>query len=198
MKRSGYPTYYRKRFQHHLFWMIITLLVTSGIAGILAYSAIYMEGNILLASGAIALFLLFVCWFCYETITPIKMALYFEEPVPGPWVWSEVLARHCVYLDPIVAKTGAYPLSFFGFNDDFRNESLVWHAPEKGLETVSKLLQKLRNEPDLVDETETIIADLEKLEIRLRKACENTTQFCFIFHGDGINGMEIEQRRGYF
>lgn len=125
-----------------------------------------------------------------------ELALYFEEKVPGRSVFlvEDFLARNCTYLDEMVADTEITPLSAFGFADDFQNETVVWHSPEKGLKTVSELLQRLRKNSKVIEEADAAISDLEKMESRLEDACKSKIRFCFIFHYDAINGMEVDSK----
>jgi hypothetical protein len=127
------------------------------------------------------------------------VALYFEKKVPGKSVWSPVLARNCGYLDEICAQLGSAGFSSFGFADDFpKGEQVTWHPPSGGLRVVSLLLAHLREHPNLLEESAEVILDLERMEFRLLEAEQADSSFCFILHDSGINGMEVEQRRGFF
>ena len=197
-KQNGYPADYLRRSRRRLLGYAQVLLIAGGIACFFAYRAIYQNGEIQFAGIAGAVFL-FLLWVGYDIIVSrVRIALYFEEKVSGSSVWSEVLARNCTYLDTAAADAGLIPLSSFGFADDFQNETVVWHDPEQGLKTVLGLVQKLRSNPKIVDDANCAISDLTEIEGRLREACKSKTGFCFIFHYDSINGMEVEQRKGHF
>lgn len=145
--------------------------------------------------------LIFVGWVAYLSHQErVKMALYFEDRVPGQMHWSGALARHCVELDKIALEAGVMPLSTFGFADDWPHQKQVvtYHRPELGLETISKLREKLSDHPISGSDVDTLQEDLSKMEERLQQAHQNGTRFCFILHGDATNGMECEQRKGFF
>ena len=195
-KRSGYPTEYLQRTRNDARNTIIVVAIAGVIAALLIYWAIYHEVPLLLASRAGAIWL-FIAWigYCSAAAKPL-LALYFEDEVPGDWVWSKALARNCTNLDALATESST--LSSFGFADDMAGETVVWHYPQRGLETVEQLLQTLRDQPDALKETNAIIVDLEKMRQRLQQACESDTRFCLIMHYDVVNSMEIEQRKGHF
>lgn len=60
------------------------------------------------------------------------------------------------------------------------------------------ILEKLVEKPELLEESQALVADLENWEFRLNEALERESHFCVIFHGAGWNGMEMEQRKGHF
>ena len=113
-------------------------------------------------------------------------------------VWSEAVARNCVTLDEICIELGVPTLSSFGFTDDWSGKTMVWHDPQKGLETIEILAKRLRENSGLVAQSPEILADLQRMSARLQVARATRVRFCLILHGDGWNGMEIEQRCGYF
>lgn len=174
------------------------IFIAGLVACFFAYWAIYLNGDIAFAASVGAVFL-FLLWVGYGIIVSrVRIALYFENKVTGEAIWSEPLARNCAYLDAIASDAGLTPLSAFGFADEYLGEDVVWHDPEQGLKTVSGLRQKLQSNPQILDDSSVVIPDLAAVETRLREACKSATRFCFIFHYDAINGMEVEQRKGYF
>lgn len=113
------------------------------------------------------------------------------------------IARNCRTLDIMAAKLNLRELSDFGFNDDFRGERPTWHPPEAGLSTTTGLLQELRRKgggrENLLDSSEEVIADLEKIAAALCKAREKKVPFCFILRTThSTNKQEHEQRLGFF
>jgi len=196
--QGGYPPEYLRHWRARWRGAALVILLSAVIAAWFGYRAIFGNGEIQFAGVAVAA-LFFLLWAQYASLTSrVRIALYFEAKVPGDAVWSEVLARHCTHLDKLAEATGHMPLSAFGFADDFHGENVVWHDPGQGMDTVSVLIQQLRDDQQRIEEASAALADLEKMRDRLRTACGGGTRFCFIFHLDGINGMEIEQRSGCF
>ncbi len=197
-KDSGYPPEYLRGRRRFVVGFLLTLLVVGAVATFLSYNAIYSDAPLELASGTSGIFL-FLLWMFYASVkSPTYLAIYFEEEVTGDALWSAVLARNCLYLDERCVQSKVAKFSSFGFTDDWSGKNMIWHAPEMGLQTVTTLLNQLSLNPDILDESASIIADLQKMTERLQAARKDRTRFCFILHGDGINAMEIEQRCGYF
>ena len=195
-QKSGYPIEHLENKRQVLKNGARLLALVGALTALFFFGALYDEGLLGFAalSGACGIFLL---WSYFVTaIARVRVALYFEAEVPGDWVWSEFLARNCVYLDELATESSR--LSSFGFADDMAGETVVWHTPERGLETVEQLLQKLRDRPEIMSESAAIIVDLEKMRARLQQACETGTHFCLIFHYDVVSSPEIEQRQGSF
>ena len=194
--KNGYPPEHLNDKRQGLKTLAQLLAFVSAITALFAVGGLYDIGLLALAalSSAVGICLL---WSGFVTaLAKPLLALYFEEKVPGDWVWSKVLARNCVYLDELATESSR--LSSFGFADDLAGETVVWHTPERGLETIEQLLQLLRANPARLRENSAIIADLEKMQIRLQQACKTGTRFCLILHYDVINSMEIDQRKGSF
>lgn len=208
-KASSYPPYYLQRARRKWRGYALTVALAGTATAFFAYRAIFGSGVMEFALGSSAGFL-FLLWVGYTMgVSRVRLALYLEDQVPGAPIWSEVLARHCVALDKIALGAGLTPLSDFGFGDDLNNEMIVWHAPEHGLQAISGLVQELESrcfsadslpaeEAMVIAEADAIIADLESVRDRLLDACKSQTRFCFIFHEDAINGIEIEMRKGHF
>ena len=196
-KNSGYPCAYWKSLRRFLVGFGLFAFVIFALASFFAYNAIYSDAPLAIAAGlgGISLFLLFV--FVSAIRSKPKLALYFEAKVPGDWLWSAPLARNCVFLDELCDSVGVAALSSFGFGDDWSGKKMIWHAPEKGLQTVSALIHQLRARPEW-EEVGAITTDLEKMNCRLQTAENRGVRFCFILHEDGINAMEVEQRCGKF
>lgn len=196
---SGYPARYREDLRRGRADSARVLVLLGGVALGLACLSLHADGVAVLAaiSGAVFLYALFVV--VASALSEVAIVLYFEREVPGEWFTdSDALARNCGTLDAIAGAAGVSALSTFGFADDLSGETLTWHAPEQGLLTLSRLSEKIRESPDLVREAKTILADLEKMNARLREARNQGTRFCLVLHGHAVNGQEIEMRKGRF
>ncbi len=195
-KRSGYPLEHLNDKRESLKTLAQLFAFVGAITTLFYIGGLYDIGFMALAalSGAVGICLLWS--FVVTAFAKPLLALYFENEVSGDWVWSKVLARRCTDLDALASETSR--LSSFGFADDMNGETVIWHTPERGIETVEQLLQKLRNEPQLLQESAVIIADLENMRARLHKACETGTRFSLIFHYAVVSGAEIDQRKGHF
>ncbi len=197
-QNSGYPAAYWKSLRRFLIRYLLFVAVTLALFCGCAYAAIYKNGDIAVAAGlgGFSLYLLLVLYFSIKSKP--KLALYFEAKVPGSWVWSAPLARNCVFLDELCNSLGVTVLSSFGFTDDWSGKTMIWHAPEQGLETVTALIRQLRHDATVLTEGDVVLADLQKLNNRLREAEKQGVRFCFILHEGGMNAMEMERRCGHF
>jgi len=124
---------------------------------------------------------------------------YFRQPLGGIDTFTRgyAVAKSCQELDEIAVVSGITPLSAFGFNDDLNREELVWHAPERGLETIRVLLSRLRaSSPGRPDE-EQLIEELNAMAEALNKAAELAVPFClFLRVVTGTCAQEWEVRQG--
>ena len=197
-KMSGYPLEHLRDRRRFILGFLLFLSICGSVATFFAYNAVYSNAPLMLASNTTGIFLLLL-WIFYASVkSPSYLAIYFEKKVVGDAIWSKALLRNCLYLDELCIQSKVLTLSSFGFTDDWSGKNMIWHPPEKGLQTVTTLLHQLHNAPDIMGESSAIIADLQKMEERLRETQQNQTRFCFIIHGDGWNSMEMEQRCGYF
>ncbi|RYG67113.1 hypothetical protein EON80_14225 [bacterium] len=194
----GYP-FGEVAARRRLAWKFVIFEVIFAAAAIgLLCRAINDGGNLVLASLTIGAFV-FSLWLASASLNaPLQLALYFENRVDGNIVWSEPIARNLVYLDARAKADSEKPLSLFGFRDDLAGQEIIWHEASLGLETVTALTKKLRDNANLDQETALIIADLAQLQERLQTAVEDGTRFCFILKTPGMSGMEADQRKGHF
>ena len=196
---SGYPPAHREDFGRWLIGSARVLAVLGAITLGLAYLSLRVDGVAALAAISGALFLFGLITSVCGALSEVAVLLYFEREVPGDWFTdSDALARNCVRLDAIAGAAGVSALSTFVFADDLSGETLAWHAPEQGLLTLARLSEKIRENPDLVREATTILADLAKMEARLREARRQGIRFCLLLHGHVVSGQEIEMRKGRF
>jgi len=195
----GYPPHYRESVRRWWIGGARVLAVLGALTSALVYFAVCGSVPVRLAAVAGGIFLYAALVVIAEGLSPVSVVLYFEREVPGGWYTdSKAIARNCVTLDEIAARAGVSTLSAFGFADDMAGKPLAWHAPEMGLLTVSRLSEKLSENPGLAPEAKTLLADLEKMRARLWEAREQGTRFCLLLHGNAINSMEVEQRKGQF
>lgn len=195
----GYPLRYRESVRRWWIGGARVVAVLGAAASALVYLAVCGSMPVRLAAVAGAIFLYALLVVIAEGLSHVSVVLYFEREVPGGWYTdSAAIARNCVYLDEIAARAGVSTLSAFGFADDMGGETVTWHAPELGLLTISRLSEKLRENPGFEPEAGNILADLDKMRARLEEARKQGTRFCLILHGNAINSMEVEQRKGRF
>ena len=195
----GYPAPYRKSLRR--WWIGCAWALALLGAPVFALAYLSLHGNVPVRVAAVfaAIFLYALLVTIIGTLSEPALVLYFEREVPGDWyTGSEAMARNCVTLDGIAAGAGVSAVSTFGFADDFLGEPITWHAPEQGLLTVSRLREKLGENPGLVREAKTILADLDKMRDRLQEARRRQTRFCLILHENVMSGIEVERRKGYF
>ena len=61
------------------------------------------------------------------------------------------------------------------------------------------LLEILRTQPDCVEDSDKIIGELEKIELRLQNAAQLEVRFCFHLRMDSAyTGQEFSARRGKY
>lgn len=125
---------------------------------------------------------------------------YFQQKIGDIHTFTQgvSIAKHCQELDEMSLQLGVIPLSGFGFNDDFCGEELTWHLADKGLATVTRLIQALRvSDQRRFSDQDQVISELVAIEESLRKASERGIMFCLLLRtSGGTNAMEWEQRKG--
>ncbi|MBW3624765.1 MAG: hypothetical protein KY468_15275 [Armatimonadetes bacterium] len=142
----------------------------------------------------------------WEQIT--RIVPYFEKAVPGVDTFfnsGHSIARNYTKLDDIANKWGFPPLSDYGFEDDYLNETelhmtgkLKWYDPEQGLVTINNLLDHL-DEINDASERIKIKADLDRLKFKLKEARDLGVRFCFHLRIDsGYTGLEFDNRIGRY
>lgn len=63
-----------------------------------------------------------------------------ERVVATTFMSGHALSQHFQILEDMAMRRECEPLSTFGFADDLRGETLVWHDAKRGLKTVDTLL----------------------------------------------------------
>ena len=135
----------------------------------------------------------------YETSRYIRIIPYFQRSLGAvdTFLIGKALVRSLKQLDAVAMERGAQPISAFGFNDDLRGETLVWHAPEEGLKTVETLLNELQrlDIPDAI--RNGILKDLRSWKDALQCASTKNVSFCILLmHGNSTSGHEWDVRKG--
>ncbi len=178
-----------------------------GVLGLLCcgsmFGALYFEGMTIVAALALAIFILFV-WAnalgIYDTYRYIRIVPYFDRTVGdiNTYTAGSGLARYCLKLDETAAASGQTAISAFGFNDDLRGQTLVWHSAADGLKTVKAVLAAVEAKPDDFDDPCSGVGDdLERLAEALRLANEQGIRFCLLLlHGCTTSGHEWDVRQG--
>lgn len=139
---------------------------------------------------------------------------YFAEPLGDSkcYFHGHAVARNCEELDRLADRIGTPRLSSFGFNDDFKGETLTWHPADVGLESVTELLDHLSELPvsghsdnvadsdNAADRDLTEIADdLGRFESALHTAAERDVKFCLVLlHSTSTDEREHDIRQGSF
>jgi hypothetical protein len=132
-----------------------------------------------------------------------RIVPYFRQYIGDIHTFSggEALARNCRQLDQLANDLHLTTLSAFGFNDDQAGEQVAWHDPGQGLETVTGLLRKVREQPNALADAEAVAAELDNLAAALRKAQEKGVSFCLILRSGMdrfISPVEMDSRQGKF
>ena len=134
----------------------------------------------------------------------VRVVPYFEKQVTGrsTFLKGKALIWNSASLDRIAEEMGLAPLSSFSSGDDLLvnyGEVFVWHNPEPALKIVSRLLAELRNRPDIVEDSEQVLVDLEALRNRLSHARAENVRFCLLIReGSTCSGQEMDVRKGDF
>ena len=164
--------------------------------------ALYYDSLAIVAAATLAISIVFgwtSLWGLYDTYRYVRIVPYFDRRVGNIDTYTAgfELARYCGKLDEIAAAGGQTVVSAFGFNDDLLGETLVWHSPADGLQTVGALLEAVAAQPDEFDDQISVVSDLERLANALRQANEQGICFCLLLlHGYGTSGHEWDVRKG--
>lgn len=151
------PSYYPPQYQAALArqWRYsakgIAVLGLLGCSSLLA--SLYVERLAILAAATLAIFLVFAwasVWAIYDTYRYVRIVPYFDRTVGDidTYTAGRELARYCSKLDAMAVASGQQAISAFGFNDDLRGETLVWHSPSDGLQTVAALMAAVAAQPE--------------------------------------------------
>lgn len=213
---DGYPPEYREFVKHAQTSgtrLKRSALLSGGTAVFLAWGCFHDWAPMLLfdlAPFAILVFLLLLlCLPGTAASTRVASVLpYFHKSHPGvsggcSFLSGKALARNCVFLDALALELGLEPVSTFGFADDLNlvwgGARVVWHEPERGLNTVSGLRTALHRNPSLLADAEAVIAELGLIEANLEDAVRLQAPFCLLLrYGSFASGHEMEVRQGYF
>ena len=168
-----------------------------------------LDALLLLITGS--LFLTFT-WLLVQILKEdesiAQVVPYFSERLgDSECYWhGRAVARNCEELDRLADRIGTRSLSSFGFNDDFRGETLTWHPANVGLESVTDLLEHVselsatgHSEYTEASDLADVTADLKRFEAALRRATEGDLEFCLVLlYTTGTSGQEHDVRQGSF
>jgi hypothetical protein len=184
-------------------YAVVAIAATGTLAVGLTLGAVFDGVPTALAAIACAAFLLFGLLGgiggLYDTWRYVRIIPYFQRRVGeiDTFLAGEALARRLRCLDRLAAFCGVTPLSEFGFNDDLRNEPLLWHPADHGLQSVHALLSALEEKSDVVEDRAVLVRDLQKLEHALSRAAQQGIPFCLLLrHGNATSGHEWSVRQG--
>jgi hypothetical protein len=190
----GYP---RRQWRY-----AAAMLALAGMMGFFAFFALMgawyeEEWPWKLLKGAVGLGAAWGMWSLATGIFTGSIVPYFDRRVgvTGTFAQGQVVARNCRRLDRLAVDSGVSPVSAFGYADDLRGDTLAWHDPRSGLETVSALIKAL--DPGGADGK--LVEELSNIRDALQIAVEKGAKFCFILRsGDGTNAQEHMLRKGTF
>jgi hypothetical protein len=135
----------------------------------------------------------------YDTRVHVRLIPYFRAPVGqiDTFTAGRALARYLSQLDKLAVDHGWKPISAFGFNDDLRGESLIWHDAADGLQTVTGLLRILENSASDEPVPPELLEDLRRWAVALQRASAAKIPFCvLLLHGNVTSGHEWSVRQG--
>lgn len=163
---------------------------------------IYLGWHPGVAAFAIAIFLFFGLGSLggvYDSTHYVRVMLYFERALGDidTFLAGYALARYLEQLDALAIAHGAEPISKFGFADDLRGETLIWHNANEGLHCVRTLRFAMECQSIAADVRSAIERDLVAWEHALNKASEQDVKFCaLLMHGNSTSGHEWDVRKG--
>ncbi|MBT9586332.1 hypothetical protein IV102_23520 [bacterium] len=73
---------------------------------------------------------------------------------------------------------------------------MVWRPASDGLVTVEALIQAVRNQPDTVNDSATVLLELERLRQGLRAAQDQDTPFSWLIEHGSVTSALVWERRG--
>jgi hypothetical protein len=203
---------YQKQVLHRIVWTIIIFLPFLCLSGLGSWRYLFLFSDERKITDGLALMvcIVFFVLFLYTFILNIldrltaRIVPYFKERTQesDTFFKGQTIAKNCRKLDEIAMKINICPISEFGFNDDLDGEQVKWHDPKKGLETISGLLNQIRQNPTLVKEASSVISDLGRVEIALKNAASKSIPFCFLLREGSeyydVSQAEKNRRKGSF
>ncbi len=204
---SGYPDRHWRVVRRSLGWFAGVNAVLGGGALELTLFAIHGRGEgadrtVVAAAMVDAIYALYLwgsLWHWNDVLRHAQVMPYFQRRVGeiDTFLGGRVLARHVVELDLAARGLGLAPLSAFGWADDLEGDTLTWHDPAAGLETVQALLALLKGEQVARSDRDAIVADLEGIAHALSRAGAKGIWFSLLLrHSTATNGREWEARQG--
>jgi hypothetical protein len=129
---------------------------------------------------------------------PPGLCPYFERPLGAAKTYAhgKALGQRFPELDTWAEGLGVRPVASYGFADDLRGETLVWHDPLEGLMTFRLLLERLE-ELDREEDAE-LRDDLRRVVDALRAAAAEEVRFCLVLAAGYTCAREHEVRQGSF
>jgi hypothetical protein len=205
---DGFPPEYRKMMRENRIWWIRNWVVLGIGAVPLSWGYVFLGWAEGWGAAGVITTAVFI-WYSLCAISDLrtnydeltKIVPYFEGEVPGDDTFFSgyILARNCAVLDRIAAQAGVIPLSWFGFEDDYPRGHATWYEPEQGLRTIDFLMQRLSHQPDLVEDAEGVLDDIDLIRRRLSAADECRIRFCLHLRADAAySGMEFDSRKGKY
>ena len=201
--RKGYPTTYTQAVQEAWRYAWRVLVITGIIMLVTLTGSTYFGIPPLIAALAAAFFFLFGLLggigSVYDTARYIRLMPYFERQLGGidTFIAGQSLASYLQQLDLLARYYDVQPLSTFGFADDMRGETLVWHDAHLGVQCITTLLTAIEGQSIPNKVRNAIKNDLVLWEQALLRAKELDVKFCvLLMHGNSTSGHESDIRKG--
>ena len=201
MEHDEYPAIHWRRLRRYRFRALVVLVLVVGVGGVLLYRVLWGRNpdDVALAAAWWAMGGLVAIGFVGAWRSAARWASvhpYFERRVGGISTFASgyAVARHLPWLDEVADACGVPKLSSFGWNDDWRGEKLVWHAPESGREVIGCLLESL---PERFAPGHALYEELGAMDRALEAAGAKQIRWCLLLrHNNMTNGLEWDQRQG--
>lgn len=112
---------------------------------------------------------------------------------------GQAVLRNLLYLDKLAHQKGVPGFIAYGFPNPLRGETVTWHIPEQGMETINALIEAVEDQPEAVNDPERVLADLKRMQETFSRARDCNARFSFLLEEmrDGHSPMIWEQLKGY-
>ncbi len=178
-----------------VFGVLFVILATSVTCDFIYYDNVEWHGVL----SVLALGFLFV-----RSVLPVrpKIIPYFSERLMDDTASEahcsgHTLAAQCGALDEICAKSGARPVSDYGFLDDLEGDELIWFEPAemiKTFETLAAAIRQLGSKNEMVDKLRN---EIDVMLRALYVARDRNINVCLhLRYGNCYSGLEQDNRIG--
>ncbi len=201
--QSGYPAKHKEIVQRDKRVALAVFMGTGLFLATALVATVYFAVHPAVAALSAAIFILFgllgSLMNVVDTIRYVRVMPYYERELGGidTFLTGYALAKYLNQLDTLAIEHGVRTISSFGFADDLRGETLVWHDGAAGIACVRALLAAIDEQAMPADVREAIRRDLRAWEHALNEACTQGVRFCVLMiHGNATSGHEWDIRQG--